>query len=300
MELTSFLITVFCLIDDWLAAWPQRLRQRGPVPILADSEVLTIECVGEFLGIDTDTGLYQYFRRHWADWFPALRQVHRTTFTRQAANLWAVKQRLWQHLLTQVCFDPQVSLVDSVPIPICRFARAYRCRRLRELAAWGHDEAAKQTYLGLRAHLRVCWPGVIVDGRLAPANLADQAVAAELLAWDGAAGVRARGWVVADRAYGSTRLAEDLAVGGVWLLAPPRGIARTRRRPPPWVVGKRRRVETVIGQLVARYHLKRVWARDAWHLWSRWLRKLLSHTMAVLLCRQQGLSPLQFAHLVSP
>ncbi len=113
MELTSFLITVFCLIDDWLAAWPQRLRQRGPV--LADSEVLTIECVGEFLGVDTDTGLYQYFRRHWADWFPALRQVHRTTFTRQAANLWAVKQRLWQHLLTQVCFDPQVALVDSVP-----------------------------------------------------------------------------------------------------------------------------------------------------------------------------------------
>ncbi len=116
---------------------------------------------------------------------------------------------------------------------------------------------------------------MIVDGRLAPANLADQAVAAALLALDGAAGVRARGWVVADRAYGSTRLAEDLAVGGGWLLAPPRGIARIRRRPPPWVVGKRRRVETVIGQLVARYHLKRVWARDAWHLWSRWLRKLL-------------------------
>jgi hypothetical protein len=111
MELTSFLVTVFCLIDDWLIARGQRLRQRGPDPILADSEVLTIECVGEFLGLDTDTGLYQYFRRHWGDWFPALRQVHRTTFTRQAANLWAVKQRLWQHLLTQIGFDPQVALI---------------------------------------------------------------------------------------------------------------------------------------------------------------------------------------------
>jgi Transposase DDE domain len=300
MELTSFLATVFCLIDDWLIARGQRLRQRGPAPRLADSEVLTIECVGEFLGIDTDTGLYAYFCRHWGDWFPALGQVHRTTFTRQAANPWAVKQHLWQHLLTQTGFDSQVALVDSVPIPICRFARADRCRRLRELAAWGRDETAKQTYLGLRAHLRVCWPGVIVDGRLAPANLADQAAAAELLATDGAGGgVPARGWVVADRAYGSARLAEELAAGGVWLLAPPRGIARTRRRPPIWVVGRRRRVETVIGQLVARYHLKQVWARDGWHLWSRWLRKLLSHTMAVLLCRQQGLSPLRFADLVS-
>jgi hypothetical protein len=137
-----------------------------PQPTLADSEVLTIECVGEFLGIDTDSGLYQYFRRYWGAWFPGLDRVHRTTFVRQAANLWVVKQRLHRHLVAQVEFDPQLCLVDSVAVPICRFARAYRCRRLRELAAWGHDEVAKQTYLGLRAHLRVCWPGAIVDGRL--------------------------------------------------------------------------------------------------------------------------------------
>jgi hypothetical protein len=45
----------------------RRLRQRGRTPTLADSEVLTIECVGEFLGIDTDKGLYDHFRRHWRD-----------------------------------------------------------------------------------------------------------------------------------------------------------------------------------------------------------------------------------------
>jgi hypothetical protein len=179
MDVTTFIVTVFCLIDDWLAGQPRPLRQRGPQPTLADSEVLTIECVGEFLGIDTDSGLYQYFRRHYRDWFPALGRIHRTTFVRQAANLWAVKQQLHRHLLDRVEFDPAVCLVDSVAVPICRFARAYRCRRLRELAAWGHDEVAKQTYLGLRAHLRVCWPGVIVDGRLAPANLSDLAVGEE-------------------------------------------------------------------------------------------------------------------------
>ena len=290
MDATTLLITVYCLVDEWLA--DRRLRQRGPQPILSDSEVLTIECVGEFLGIDTDKGLYEHFRRHWAAWFPALRQVHRTTFIRQAANLWAVKYRLHQHLLAQVKFDPQLCLVDSVAVPICRFARAYRCRRLRELAAWGHDEVAKQTYLGLRAHLRVCWPGVIVEGRLAPANHSDLAMAEDLLA-----GVT--GWTLADRNYGSPRLAEQLQAQGGWLLAPPRGKCRSRQRPPPWLTGKRRRVETVIGQLTGRYHLKRVWARDAWHLWSRWLRKLLSHTMAVLLCQRAGLGSLRFADLLT-
>jgi hypothetical protein len=38
--------------------------------------------------------MFDYFRRHFAHFFPALRRVHRTTFTRQAANLWQLKARL--------------------------------------------------------------------------------------------------------------------------------------------------------------------------------------------------------------
>jgi hypothetical protein len=290
MEFTTFITAVFCLIDDWLG--DRRLRQRGPRPTLADSEVLTIECVGEFLGIDTDQGIYSYFRWHWGGWFPGLRRVHRTTFARQAANLWVVKHHLQQHLLTQVSYDPLVSLIDSVTIPICRFARAYRCRRLRHEAAWGYDEVVKQTYLGLRAHLHVCWPGVIVASQLTPADISDQAAAPNLLD-------HATGWALADRNYGSPHLIEHLAAQGLYLLAPQRGIKRIQQRPPPWITGKRRRIETVIGQLTCRYHLKQVWARDAWHLWSRWLRKILSHTMTMLLCQHTGLPPLQFARLVT-
>jgi hypothetical protein len=139
MDATTLLITVYCLVDEWLAG--RRLRQRGPNPALADSEVLTIECVGEFFGIDTDKGLSEYFRRSWGDWFPALSRVHRTTFTRQAANLWAIKAQLRQQLLGQISFDPAISILDSFPMPVCRFGRAYRCRRLAELASFGRDEA---------------------------------------------------------------------------------------------------------------------------------------------------------------
>src|SRR5215203_1098487 len=159
MDLSTFIISVFCLIDDWLKG--KKLRQRGPSPELSDAEVLTIEIIGEFLGIDTDEGLYDHFRHYYGEWFPTLREVHRTTFARQAANLWAVKKMLWKHLLGRIHFDPEVSLIDSSPVPVCRFARAYRCRRLAEESAFGYDEMSKQTFYGLRAHLRVCWPGVI-------------------------------------------------------------------------------------------------------------------------------------------
>jgi hypothetical protein len=245
MDATTLLITVYCLIDDWLAG--RRLRQRGPNPILADSEVLTIECVGEFLGIDTDKGLYDYFRRSWGDWFPALGRVHRTTFVRQTANLWAVKAQLRQQLLAQVSYDPAVSILDSFPMPVCRFGRAYRCRRLAGLAAFGRDEGAKQTFYGVRAHLRVCWPGVICDGHLAPANLHDLAVADDLPA-------DAHGWALGDRSSWSPARAELLAAQDVWLVAPPRSARRPGPRLPRRLTQARRRIETVIGQLVERYH----------------------------------------------
>jgi hypothetical protein len=99
------------------------------------------------LGIDTDEGLYEHFRRHYGEWFPALREVHRTTFLRQAANLWAVKKMLWKHLLGRIVgFDPELSLIDSCPVPVCHLARAYRCQRLAEESSYGYDEMTKQTF----------------------------------------------------------------------------------------------------------------------------------------------------------
>lgn len=291
MDRTTFLVTVFCLIDDWLVG--QRVRRRGPAPILFDSEVLTVEVVGAFLGLATDEAIYAYFRAHYADYFPRLCIVDRTTFTRQAANLWGVKQRLWQHLLAHVAHDPALSIVDSCPIPVCQFARARRCRRLREYAAYGKDELVRQTYFGLRLHLRICWPGLIVGFNLVAANEPDLPVAeSDLLPG-------ARGWALADRGYWKAGTIRDLAERGLSLLAPYKDKKRERRPWPRWLIGKRRRIETVLGQLVERYRIKRVWARDAWHLWSRWLRCLLSHTIAVLLCQQRGLSPLQFDHLLT-
>lgn len=290
IDLTTFIIIVFCLVDDWLAG--QQLRQRGPQPRLSDSEVLTMEIVGAFLEIHTDKGLYLFFRRHYGAWFPALRRVHRTTFTRQAANLWAVKAHLWEHLSQCVQQEALISVLDSFPVPVCRFARAYRCRLFPEWAAFGHDEVARQTFYGLRAHLRISWPGVIKGLRLAPANIHDLTVAEDLLA-----GVQ--GWGLGDRNYWSPKLAERLRTQGLHLLAPYKSKNRERQPWPRWLTHKRRLIETVIGQLVGRYQAKKVWARDAWHLWSRWLRMVLSHTMAFFLCQRVGLPPLQFAELLA-
>ena len=83
------------------------------------------------------------------------------------------------------------------------------------------------------------------------------------------------------------------------MLAPPRGAAAKAGSWPHWLVQTRRRIETVLSQLTECYHAKRMWARDVWHLTARWLRKLVSHTMALLLCQRSGLSALAFAKLIT-
>ena len=48
-----------------------------------------------------------------------------------------------------------------------------------------------------------------------------------------------------------------------------------------WMKWQRKRVETVISQLVERFNIQRVRARDLWHFNNRINRKILSHTIAM-------------------
>lgn len=298
MDLESFTIAVLCWVEEGLAALQRdpawcRIRRRGPAPTLADSEVLTMEVVGTFLGLAQDTAIVRFFRGDHPDWFPALGRVHRTTFARQAANLWVVKEQVWQRLLGCLACDPAVSCIDSIPTPVCRFGRAYRCSRFRGEAAFGHDAGSKATIYGMRTHLRIMLPGAIAAISLAPANVHDRDLVPELV--DGT-----QGWTLGDRNYWDPKLAEELARWGIALLAP---FKKRATDPDPdrsrFITKERWVIETVASQLVERYQLKRVWARDAWHLTSRILRMVLSHTIAVGLCQQLGLPPLSFHRLLS-
>ncbi len=297
MSLDDFIITCFCLVDEMLPCirGDKRVRERGPEPVLSDSEVITMEIVGSYLGENQDKALFESFRRHWSHFFPALRQVHRTTFVRQAANLWAIKERLWCWLRDElISSDPSLSIVDSVPIPVCRFARAPWCVRFRGVASYGKDHADRQTFYGFRLHAQVSWPGLLTRLFLAPANEADGEIAPILL--EGTTGV-----VLGDRNYWLPDLQAFLRTKGIVLQAPFRKAhspkAAAYQSP---VLGRvRYLIDTVFGQLTDRCQMKRVWARDLWHLRNRLLRYLLMHTVCFF-CNQQEAAPyLQFDRLVA-
>ncbi len=306
MDLDTFIVAVYCLVDELMeeSLGGERLRSRGPDPVLDDREVLTVEIVGEFLGIDTDKGIFGFFRRHYAEWFPKLDRVHRTTFARQAANLWSLKRRLWRRLLVaaHVEHDEKVSLVDSFAVPVCGFAKAPRHKSFAGLCSNGFDAMAKAVFFGFDGHLRVAWPGVIVSATLAPASEHDRWVAE----YDLLGEVGEGSFVVGDTNYhqphpqGGPRWIRRLPGRTQEDQQEAREAPLGERHPwPRWLTNVRRRIETVISQMVERYGAKRVRARDLWHLTSRWFRKILGHTCCVCLCQRTGLAPLRFSELVT-
>lgn len=295
MSAVDFLLELYCLVDEELrhVMPPRGPRQHGPAPTLADAEVVTMELAGEFWGHDRDKHLFEFFRRYHAAEFPALARVGRTTFVRQAANLWEVKARLWRRLVGALpaglcdwwCFD-------SFPLYVCSFARAPRCRLFAGLAAFGYDHVQHRVFYGFKWHLRCGLGGPIGAVEVAPANVPDAALVPELVPEGGGVGL-------GDRAYWDPLVREQVRAQGLELIAP----FRRRSGDPLPALSRavsrlRQGVETVIAQLAERFNGKWTWARDRWHLTHRVIRKVLAHTACVWLNLRHGNPPLQLDRLV--
>jgi len=295
LSMEDFIIAVFCCVDDWLKEMTksQPIRSRGFQPSLSDSEVITMEIVAEFQGIDTDKGIWQYFRRHWLSMFPKMKS--RSTFVRQAANLWHYKQELQQVLARQLgALNDNIHIIDGIPIPLCCFSRAPSCRSFQGEANYGYCAAKKKPYYGFHGHLLISASGVITGFTLTPANGDEREAIWDIVHLF-------KGLLIGDKGYISATLHQELERYGIDLQTALRSNMQDNR-PKNWVrllQTVRRLIETVIGQLCDRFKSEKVWARDIWHLTSRFNRKLLAHTVCVWLNRLFGLESLQFDDLVT-
>lgn len=130
----------------------------------------------------------------------------------------------------------------SMPLPVCRFARANRCRRLREVWAYGYYEVARQKCFGLRVHARIAWPGAIRDLELLPANVPDTLAAKEMLV-----GVQRQ--VLTDQNYWKPVLRNHLREPELVPLAPLSTAKHENTPYPRRLTRKHYRIETVYGQL---------------------------------------------------
>jgi len=291
----EFIIRVYCLVDDMLKNITKnhKIRQRGPSPDLSDSEIISMLIVGECLGLNQDKAIHKYFSEHWRHFFPKIQS--RPSFVKQSANLWSIIKMVWEKIKGSIS-SHAIRLVDGIPLTVCKTTRANRSKLFKETASWGYCAAKDERYYGMKLHLSVDPSGVISGVTVTAANV-DEREAMLDFSCD-LSGKK----VIGDKGYicsGEKRAAIEYCSAG--LITPYRN-NMTDTRPPSFVktaMRMRRIIETVGSQLVGRFNISKVIARDIWHLSVRIYRKILAHTVCCFILRENSIFDLEFDKILS-
>ena len=127
LDLDTFLVTVYCVIDDlshetFAAHKPVR---PGAEPEMSESEVLTVVVLTQWQQSRSESAFLDYVRQHWRVYFP--RVLSQSAFNRRARDLLGVRCALGPALsrrLDQTLGSaPPKEVLDTVPVPLLR-----RCR----------------------------------------------------------------------------------------------------------------------------------------------------------------------------
>ena len=101
------------------------MPRRGVVPRFSDLEVIALSLTAEQFGVDSESYLFALLKEYKSD-FPNLisrRQYNdRRKFT---ANLC---EQIRKNIAQAIDAGEDVFCVDSKPVPVCRIARAKRCK----------------------------------------------------------------------------------------------------------------------------------------------------------------------------
>jgi len=277
MTQEEFIIKTYCFVDDYLKKMNlNQIRTRGEPPSLSDAEVITIEIVGEYLGYGSDKAIWSYFKKHWSHYFPNI--TCRTSFSRQCANCYELKNQLQQVLSGVLSKDQDLYLFDGFPLPVCHIKRYKQSKtELRCLGAVGYCAAKDEKYFGFKGHIMITQHGNAVAFELAAANIDERDMVPEIAA-------KVRGTLIADKGLIRPELKAALAKHGLDLQTPYRKNMKDSRpkETVALMMNIRRKVETVIGQLVERFHIQTIKAKDLWHLCAKVGRKILSHTVCFM------------------
>lgn len=290
MPIDEFIISVYLMVEKYyLDIVKQPLRQGGFSPKLTDIEVICMEIVGEFLSLDQDKQIWQFFKNHWFSWFPAIGSY--PNFAKQCANLWCVKQKIHEKLCHQD--SDNIHFIDGFPLAVCHYGRAKRHKTFKADASFSYCAAKREKYYGFAGHVVMNLSGMIKGFTFATANADERDVAPEITQ-------HITGLLGADKGYIRPELTDYYRKQCIDLQTPLKKNMLDKR--PKSVVNRlmkaRRKIETVIGQLSDRFNIQKIRARDVWHLSHRLYRKILAHNLCFLLNKQLDNPPLQFELLV--
>ncbi len=154
------IVTIYVVIDDMLQAMQISQDSRAR---LTTSEILTVAVVSA-----------QQFQNHHERALSVLHQTgyigrfSRSRFNRCLHALNAVLALVLE-AFTQLLAEGDIFIIDTLPIPVCKRARARRCRKLHGRDFYGYCASKDEHFFGWQLHLVGDAHGIPVSFDLLPA-----------------------------------------------------------------------------------------------------------------------------------
>ncbi len=235
----TYIVTAYVVIDDVLKGYGFEDDSRASGTA---AEILTVGVIAA-----------KYFQNHHEralGLMIRLGYVHGLSVSRFNRRLHALREWLSGiiSLVADLYAQGEAFIIDSMPLPVCKRARASRCKKVRGKAFCGYCAAKKEKFFGWRLHL-ICTPdGIPVSFDVLPAAEQDLTPIHELTVAlpEGAT-------VFGDKGYVSDPDAQSiLAATGIRFVA----VRRRNMSPNTWadefdLYRYRRRIETVYSQFEA-------------------------------------------------
>jgi hypothetical protein len=233
----DYIVTAFFVMDEMLKTMSYKDDVRSTI---SAAEVLIVAVVAA-----------KYFRNHLERALCILIQqgeIARISLSRFNRRLHALYDWLYgmSVSLSALFAGGEVFVIDSMPVPVCKRIRAWRCRKVRGRAYCGYCAAKQEKFFGWRLHLICTANGLPVAFEMLPAARQDLTAIHEL-AFILPPGARLFG----DKGFISAADAHSLLEQtGVRLITP------RRKNMPPNTWGDdydlqhyRKRIETIYSQL---------------------------------------------------
>ena len=236
----DFIVPVYVVSDTVMQALGHRSHRLARV---TDAEVLTVAVVAARSFQNHHERALQVL--HGMGYLSGKLSTSRFNRRVHALGAWF---RLILETLGALFARGEAFIVDSMPVPVCRRARARRCRAVRGKLFCGYCAAKREKFFGWRLHLVCTAAGVPVAFELLPGGLHDLTPVHELTY-----GLPADASAYADKAYNSRQDEATILAETRVRLVPTR---KANMRPNLWadklaLRACRKAIETVNSQLEA-------------------------------------------------
>jgi Transposase DDE domain len=277
MDLDSFLVSLYVLVDDW---WKLDRSSKPPKigrpALLTDSEVLTLAILAQWPRFRSERDFWRFASSHLRSYFPTL--CSQSQFNRRVRALEPELRALQLAFARELaCPSALYRVVDTTLVPAMVRVRASRKGLFCGQASFGRSASKTEWVYGFKVALVVDPEGVVSAFGLAPAASDERPIGDALIASD-----RYDAYL-ADKGFTGVEWERRwMEVYGALVAAAPKNNSRRAwtKADRRWASGKRQIIEGVIGQLKDFFALERQRAKTLGGLLRRLAAKIAAYTCA--------------------